>query len=422
MAFRKTTYQEALRRPEKIVITPEEIEEQIRKDRIANLPRKEYMKTDEFKERYNERRRRDYQSNKPKPKPKKKSELHKPLDGGETNWDLVTVKPKTEEEYKRELEEYEQAPKKRGRKKIIRTPEEEEAYREHRRKLRRESYYRHKKPSKNPVGRPRKPIKKGPKPSPTPRERPKLSPEARKKRSEQIRRWWNSLTPEQKAEHTLKARKTREINKEKLPPEGKFKSFTNKPIRKGKPFPPNDHLGRYSLRNSKRDFQIHPEYIQEYYDFLYQHNKKYGLHRKMTYTIRELINEVSLNASKYETVKDDPDRLFDVAQIDPPHDVHFKVHFDEPDMVNIVIRREDWNDPSKLLDMPLKYRGKDAYKKMSKEELEKLGTIGINGPKGTEGPHGEDNKKDEEKIRVESNKKEIKKVSKTAKPRGRPRK
>ena len=118
MAFRKTTYQEALRRPEAIVITPEEIEEQIRKDRIANLPRKEYEKTDEFKKQYNERRRRDYQSSVPKPKPKKKSELHKPTDGGETNWDLVTVKPKTEEEYQKELEEYQKAPKKRGRKKL----------------------------------------------------------------------------------------------------------------------------------------------------------------------------------------------------------------------------------------------------------------------------------------------------------------
>ena len=419
MAFRKTTYQEALRRPEKIVITPEEIEEQIRKDRIANLPRKEYIKTDEFKERYNERRRRDYQSNKHKPKPKKKSELHKPLDGGETNWDLVTVKPKTEEEYKRELEEYEQSPKKRGRKKIIRTPEEEEAYREHRRKLRRESYYRHKKPSKNPVGRPRKPVKKGPKPSPTPRERPKLSPEARKKRSEQIRSWWNSLTPEQKAEHTLKARKTKEINKEKLPPKGKFKSFINKPIPRGKPFPSNDHLGRYSLRNLKRDFQIHPKYMQEYYDFLHQHNKKYGLHRKMTYTIRELINEVQTNSSKYRTALDDPDRLFEVAQVEQPDGIFVKVHFDQSDVVNIVVRQEDWDNTSKLLDKPLKYHGKDAYKKMSKEELEKLGTIGINGHKGTEGPPGEDNKKDEEG----SNKKEIKKTSKTtAKPRGRPRK
>ena len=411
MAFRKTTYQEALRRPEKIVITPEEIEEQIRKGRIANLPRKEYIKTDEFKERYNERRRRDYQSNKPKSKPKKKSELHKPLNGGETNWDLVTVKPKTEEEYKRELEEYEQAPKKRGRKKIIRTPEEEEAYREHRRKLRRESYYRHKKPSKNPVGRPRKPVKKGPKPSPTPRERPKLSPEARKKRSEQIRRWWNSLTPEQKAEHTLKARKTRESNKKKLPPVGKFKSFTNKPVPKGNPFPSNDHLGRYSLRNLKRDFQIHPEYMQEYYDFLYQHNKKYGLHRKMTYTIRELINEVQTNSSKYRTAMDDPTRLFEVAEVEQPDGIFVKVHFDQSDVVNIVVRQEDWDNTSKLLDKPLKYHGKDAYKKMSKEEGEKLGTIGINGPEGTEGPPGEDNKK------------EIKRTSKTTtKPRGRPRK
>ena len=413
MAFRKTTYQDALRRPEKIVITPEEIEEQIRKDRIANLPRKEYIKTDEFKQRYNERRRRDYQSNKPKPKPKKKSELHKPLDGGETNWDLVTVKPKTEEEYKKELEEYKQSPKKRGRKKIIRTPEEEEAYREHRRKLRRESYYRHKKPSKNPVGRPRKPIKKGPKPSPTPRRTPL---EVRKKRAELTRKWWNSLTPEQKAEHTLKARKTRESNKNKLPPVGKFKSLTNKPIHRGKPFPSNDHLGRYSLRNLKRDFQIHPEYMQEYYDFLYQHNKKYGLHKKMTYTIRELINEVQTNSSKYRTAMDDPTRLFEVAEVEQPDGIFVKVHFDQSDVVNIVVRQEDWDNTSKLLDKPLKYHGKDAYKK--------IGTIGINGHKGTEGPPGEDNKKDDEgSIKGESNKKEIKRTSKTTtKPRGRPRK
>ena len=156
-----------------------------------------------------------------------------------------------------------------------------------------------------------------------------------------------------------------------MPPVGKFKSFTSKRTKAQGPFPPNDHLGRYSLKKLKRDFQIHPQYMQEYYDFLYQHNKKYGLHTKMTYTIRELIEEVTLNSSKYKTAINDPDRLFDIAEVDFPNGIFVNVHFDGPDVVNIVIREDDWDNPSKLLDKPLKYYGKDAYKKKTKEEIEK---------------------------------------------------
>ena len=120
------------------------------------------------------------------------------------------------------------------------------------------------------------------------------------------------------------------------------------------PATPDD--GSYMLINTnKRNFKVASVHRTFYESELNKKDLYYREINKMFRTIREVLDDVRHNPNKYRhALSQSPDRLWAVGGVHGPQNLEVRVHFDTPDVLNVVVRPNGANEDNDTQDRPLR--------------------------------------------------------------------
>ena len=120
--------------------------------------------------------------------------------------------------------------------------------------------------------------------------------------------------------------------------------------------PATSEDGSYQLMNTNsRNFIIADKWMPTYNAMLADKDIYYREINKLTRTVREIVDEIRHDPDKYRhALEQNFDRLWEVANVTKPHDLQVRAVFDEPGVINVVIRQQPFNEQSDVLDRPLR--------------------------------------------------------------------
>ena len=135
---------------------------------------------------------------------------------------------------------------------------------------------------------------------------------------------------------------------------GDKKRQRGRPRKKELP-PATSEDGSYQLMNTNsRNFRVADKWMPTYNAIIAAKDIYYREINKLTRTVREIIDEIRHDPDKYRHgLSQSFNSLWEIANVETPTDMDVRVLFDEPGVLNIVVRQEPFNEQSDFLDRPL---------------------------------------------------------------------